>query len=82
MAIVADLGTLQRLPGIVGRGHARDLIYTGRDIDAERAGELGLVLPDREGLEVAALELAHEIAAISPLVVRGTQGSPEVQRGQ
>src|SRR5207249_10140902 len=34
IAIVADLGTLQRLPGIVGRGHVAELAYTGKDVSA------------------------------------------------
>src|SRR5690606_29207800 len=43
VAIVADLGTLQRLPKIVGPGHARELAFTGKDIDAARAAAIGLV---------------------------------------
>ncbi|HEV7912720.1 MAG TPA: enoyl-CoA hydratase/isomerase family protein, partial [Albitalea sp.] len=41
MGIVADLGALQRLPKIVGAGHAAELIYTGKDVDAARAREIG-----------------------------------------
>ena len=37
IAIVADLGTLQRLPKIVGAGHVAELAFTGKDIGAERA---------------------------------------------
>jgi enoyl-CoA hydratase len=76
IAIVADLGTLQRLPGIVGRGHVAELAYTGKDVSAERAGEIGLVnqvLPDAETCQKAARELASEIAANSPLAVQGTK---------
>src|SRR3989441_272259 len=43
IAIVADLGTLQRLPGIVTRGHVAELAYSGKDITADRAAEIGLV---------------------------------------
>ena len=43
IAIVADVGTLQRLPGIVGEGHVAELVYTGKDIEAARAKEIGLV---------------------------------------
>ena len=43
IGMVADVGTLQRLPRIVGDGAARELIFTGRDIDAARAREIGLV---------------------------------------
>jgi enoyl-CoA hydratase len=76
IAIVADLGTLQRLPGIVGRGHVAELAYTGKDISAERAAEIGLVnqvLPDADACHKAAHELAGEIAANSPLAVQGTK---------
>jgi enoyl-CoA hydratase len=76
IAIVADVGTLQRLPSIIGKGHVAELAYTGKDIDAERAREIGLVndvLPDPEGVVKAARELAGEIAANSPIAVQGTK---------
>jgi enoyl-CoA hydratase len=76
IAIVADLGTLQRLPGIVGRGHMAELAFTGKDIDAERAAAIGLVnhvAPDAEGAYKAASEMASEIASNSPLVVQGVK---------
>ena len=74
LAMVADIGTLQRLPAIVGPGVARELIYTGRDFDAAYAERIGLVnrvLPDREALLAAAEALAQEIAANPPLTVQG-----------
>lgn len=43
LAITADLGTLQRLPGIVGYGHALELSLTGRRFSGSEAKELGLV---------------------------------------
>jgi enoyl-CoA hydratase len=76
IAIVADVGTLQRLPRIIGKGHMAELAYTGKDIDATRAREIGLVndvLPDFDGVVKAAQELAAEIAANSPLAVQGTK---------
>ncbi|HUO47630.1 MAG TPA: crotonase/enoyl-CoA hydratase family protein [Acidimicrobiales bacterium] len=76
MAIVADLGSLQRLPRIIGKGHVAELAYTGKDITAERAAQIGLVndvLPDAEAAYKAALTIAAEIAANSPLVVQGTK---------
>lgn len=36
LALVADVGTLQRLPDVVPAGHAAELAYTGRDIDSAR----------------------------------------------
>lgn len=76
MAMTADVGTLQRLPGIIGRGHVAELAYTGKDIDAARAEKIGLVndvLPTREEALAAAQALAAEIAANSPLAVLGVK---------
>jgi enoyl-CoA hydratase len=74
VAMVADLGTLQRLPGIIGEGHTRDLAFTGRDIDAARALAIGLVndvYETADALYAAAHELATRIAENPPLVVEG-----------
>src|SRR5277367_6616520 len=57
VAIVADLGSLQRLPSIIGAGHVAELAFTGKDIDADRARTIGLVndvATDAEGLMKAA----------------------------
>jgi enoyl-CoA hydratase len=76
MAMVADVGTLQRLPGIVGKGHVAELAFTGDDFDAEHAEKIHLVnklLPDGDAAVAAARELADRIAANSPLAVVGTK---------
>jgi enoyl-CoA hydratase len=77
VAIVADLGTLQRLPHIVSAGHVAELAFTGKDIGASRAAEIGLVNSvcgqGAEDVLKAAHELADEIAANSPVAVRGTK---------
>ena len=76
MAIVADLGSLQRLPAIIGAGHVAELAFTGKDISAERAKDIGLVnevAADAEGVLKAARALAAEIAANSPIAVQGTK---------
>jgi enoyl-CoA hydratase len=76
IGIVADVGTLQRLPSVVSAGHVAELVYTGRDIDAARAEKIGLVNDvhsDPESVLVAAYALAREIAANPPLAVRGTK---------
>lgn len=76
IAIVADLGTLQRLPAIVGEGHARELALRGNDISAERAAEIALVnhvYADRETLHKEAQAMAEEIAANPALTVRGVK---------
>ena len=43
MAIVADLGTLQRLPTIVGQGMAREMAFSGRKVSAHEAKDIQLV---------------------------------------
>ncbi|HEY1733251.1 MAG TPA: crotonase/enoyl-CoA hydratase family protein [Acidimicrobiales bacterium] len=76
VAIVADLGSLQRLPRIVGAGHVAELAFTGKDIDADRAMRIGLVndvLPDADAVLAAARSLATAIAANSPVAVQGTK---------
>ena len=77
IAIVADLGTLQRLPHIVSAGHVAELAYTGKDVDANRAAHIGLVNSvsgqSADDVLQAAYELAEAIAANSPMAVRGTK---------
>ena len=76
IGIVADVGTLQRLPGIVAAGQVAELAYTGKDIGAARAEKIGLVndvYADADAVYAAAHELAAEIAANAPLAVRGTK---------
>jgi enoyl-CoA hydratase len=76
IAMVADIGSLQRLPRIVGDGIAREWIFTGADYDAQRALQARLlneVLPDRDALMARAQVLATTIAANSPLAVQGAK---------
>jgi enoyl-CoA hydratase len=76
VAMVADLGSLQRLPLVIGDAATRELALTGKDIDASRALALGLVsqvVTDRVALDAAARALAAEIAGNPPLVVRGVK---------
>lgn len=85
IAIVADLGTLQRLPGVVTKGHVAELAYTGKDISAHRAAEIGLVnqvLPDADSCHKAAHEMAAEIASNSPLAVQGTKAVLKASEGR
>ncbi|KSU54548.1 crotonase/enoyl-CoA hydratase family protein [Gordonia sp. JH63] len=74
VGMVADVGTLARLPFIIGDGHMRELALTGKDIDAARAEKIGLV-NDVADDQTAVLELARstarEIADNPPLVVHG-----------
>ncbi len=74
VAMVADLGSLQRLPAIIGQGATRELAFTGKNIDAARALRIGLVSDVLEGddaLLEAARAMAREIAENSPVVVQG-----------
>jgi enoyl-CoA hydratase len=83
LSIVADVGSLARLPYILSDGHLRELALTGRDIDAARAEKIGLVndvLPDADAALAAAHATAAEIAANSPLVTRGIKDVLDEQR--
>lgn len=76
LAMVADVGTLQRLPALIPAGHLAELAYTGRDFDGNHALAIGLVNqvhPDQETTLKASLALAEEIAANSPLAVQGVK---------
>jgi len=76
IAIVADLGSLQRVPTLIGQGLTRELAFTGRDIGAEEAKAIGLVnhvYADKDALWAAADALAAQIAANAPLTVRGVK---------
>ncbi len=83
LAIVADVGSLARLPLILNDGHLRELALTGKDIDAARAEKIGLVndvYPDAEATLAAAHATATEIAANPPLVVQGVKDVLDEQR--
>ena len=74
VAMVADIGSLQRLPHIIGEGATRELALSGKDIDAARALAIGLVsevVDDDDALFVRARAVAAAIAANPPLVVQG-----------
>ncbi|KAJ3286342.1 putative enoyl CoA hydratase [Blyttiomyces sp. JEL0837] len=77
IAIAADIGTLQRLPKVVGnQSWVRELAFTGRDFGAKEAMQHGLVskvLPNKEAVLAEALKLAELIASKSPIAVLGTK---------
>jgi enoyl-CoA hydratase len=76
VGFVADVGVLQRLPLIVGQGHARELAYTAKNISAARAKEMLLVnevYADQATLMENAEKMALEIAANSPLAVQASK---------
>lgn len=76
IGMAADVGTLQRLPRIIGDGIMRELAYTGRTIDGEEARSIGLVnrtYENTEALLEGVMEIAREIASKSPIAIRGTK---------
>lgn len=76
IAMVADVGTIQRLPSIIDPGRVAEVVYTGRDFSAASAEKMGLVsrvLDDANATYDAAFGLAQEIAANSPLAVQGAK---------
>ncbi len=76
IAIIADLGTLQRLPTIIGHGWFRELALTGRNFTAAEALQMGFITricDDPKELLSKAKKLAQEIAANSPLAVEGAK---------
>lgn len=76
MGMVADLGTLQRLPKIIPQGIAREMAYTGRHVSGREAEQIGLTnrsFPDAETMLTEVMKIAQLIAAKSPLSIRGTK---------
>ena len=76
VAFVADVGVLQRIPLIVGQGIARELAYTAKYIDAQRAREILLVnevYEDHETVMKEAEKMALEICDNSPLAVQASK---------
>lgn len=76
MGLAADVGTLQRLPKIVGEGMARELAYTARKVTAAEAEAMQLInrrFPTVDALNEGVLAIAAGIAAKSPLAIRGTK---------
>lgn len=74
LAIVADVGSLQRLPRLIGEGRVRELAFTARQFDAAEAQAMGLVsrvYADAAQLRDGVQAIAASIAAKSPLTVRG-----------
>ena len=63
IGMTADVGTLQRLPRLMPEGMVRELAYTGRNMSAEEARELGFVnrvYPDRDAMMSAVQEIARD----------------------
>lgn len=76
IGMTADVGTLQRLPHLIGDGVMRELAYTGRKLLASEAKEVGLInriFENKETMMNEVKKIAEEIASKSPLAIRGTK---------
>ena len=76
IGMTADVGTLQRLPKIIPDGVVRELAYTGRDMGAQEARDVGFVnrvFEDKETMMREVTRIAVDIASKSPLAMRGSK---------
>ncbi len=76
IGMTADVGTLQRLPRLIPDGVVRELAYTGRNLGAQEACEVGFVnrvFADKETMMSEVTAIANAIAGKSPLAVRGSK---------
>ena len=75
LAIIADIGTLQRLPKLIGHGRALELGLTARVVGAEEAHAIGLVsaVSPNDALLIQATRIATQLASKSPLAIQGTK---------
>lgn len=76
IGMVADVGTLQRLPKLIPMGVAKELAYTGRRLGADKALGCGLVnavFDSKEAMLDAAMQCAREIAAKPPVAIWGSK---------
>lgn len=78
IGMMADIGSLQRLPKLMPAGVVRELAFTGSTLTVERAERLGVVNaihPDAEAVVAAALEMAKRIASKAPLAISGSKAA-------
>lgn len=74
MGMVADLGTLQRLPKLISPGMVAEMAYTGRKVSGTEAASIGIVnksFSNEDELLNGVTQIAREIASKSPLSIRG-----------
>ena len=70
LGVVLSAANVRRLALLTGHAVARDLLMTGRAVDAAEADRLGLVHRSGDDAVAIALELASELAGLAPLTVR------------
>jgi len=84
LGMAADVGTLQRLPKIIGsQSLVRELAYTARKMHAPEALKIGFVsevFDDQKSLLEKSLDIAKQIASKSPVAVQGTKLSLNYSR--
>ncbi|MCX2745528.1 crotonase/enoyl-CoA hydratase family protein [Mangrovivirga sp. M17] len=76
LGMVADVGTLQRLPKLISPGMVAEMAYTGRKVTGKEAQNIGLVnqcYSSKEEMMEYVKQIAHTIASKSPLSIRGTK---------
>jgi enoyl-CoA hydratase/carnithine racemase len=73
--VIPDLGSTQRLPRVVGIGMAKEMLFTGKRINAAEALRIGLVnhLYPKDQLMPEARKLAEEIAKVNPRLMEGAK---------
>lgn len=85
IGIVADVGTLQRIPHLLPQGIVRELAYTGRRMGVEEARSFGFVnavTDDYQACLDAAYSMARDIASKSPLAISGIKNVLNHGRGR
>lgn len=70
LGVVLSAANIERLALLAGQAAARDVLLTGRVLNADEAGRVGLVQRSGDDARAAALELAAELAALAPITVQ------------
>ena len=81
LGIIPGAGGTQRLPRLIGKGKAKELIFTAKRITAKEAEQIGLVeyVVPREQLMEKAMEIAEQIVVNAPIAVM--QAKIAINRG-